>query len=67
MESIIGGNAGKIWQSLKDKGAQSASALGRATGLKASELDRGIGWLAREGKLTFTTDEKGTIKIGLKS
>ena len=66
MDSIIGANAGKIWKVLKDKGAHSASALGRASGLKASELDRAIGWLAREGKLSFATDEKGTVKIGLK-
>ncbi|MCW8129175.1 MAG: winged helix-turn-helix domain-containing protein [Planctomycetota bacterium] len=66
MEEIIGGNAGKIWSVLSKQGPLSASALGRATSLKASELDRAIGWLAREGKLTFSPDAKGTIKIGLK-
>lgn len=66
MESVIGGNAGKLWQALTKHGPLSASALGRATALKASELDRALGWLAREGKLTFTIDAKGTVKIGLK-
>jgi len=65
MEALIGENAGKVWRSLKEKGPQSATALAKSTRLKISELDRALGWLAREGKLTFTTDNKGTIKIGL--
>lgn len=66
MDAVIGENAGKVWQLLHVKGAQTASAIARALNLKSADVDRGIGWLAREGKLNFETDAKGIVKISLK-
>lgn len=52
MEAEIGFAAGKIWQTLNSKGPMAKSAIAKATGLSADVVDQGIGWLAREGKLT---------------
>ena len=57
---LIGANAGKIWNALQN-GALSSKALKKATKLKEAELNLALGWLAREGKLTFTGIEDETI------
>jgi len=57
---LIGSNAGKIWNALQN-GALSGKALKKATKLKESDLNLGLGWLAREGKLTFTEIQDETI------
>ena len=57
---LIGANAGKIWNALQ-AGALSSKALKKATKLKEAELNLALGWLAREGKLTFTGIEDETI------
>jgi hypothetical protein len=54
MEAAIGFAAGKIWQTLNAKGPMAKSAVAKATGLSVDSVDQGIGWLAREGKLTTT-------------
>jgi hypothetical protein len=66
VDSVIGENAGRIWQLLKEKGPQSPSALTKSLNLKSADVDRSIGWLAREGKLSFEADAKGNVKISLK-
>lgn len=50
----IGESAGLVWDALSTKGEMSTKALGKATKLKAAELNQALGWLAREGKLSFT-------------
>ena len=57
---MIGAHAGKIWNALQN-GALSSKALKKATKLKEAELNLALGWLAREGKLTFTDMEEETI------
>ena len=57
---LIGANAGKIWNALQN-GALSSKALKKATKLKEAEQNLALGWLAREGKLTFTELEDETI------
>lgn len=57
---LIGANAGKIWNALQN-GALSAKALKKATKFKEAELNLALGWLAREGKLTFTEIGDETI------
>ncbi len=52
----IGLAAGKIWQYLDEAGEASPSRLASATGLSAKEVQRAVGWLAREGKLLIETD-----------
>ena len=66
MDENIGGNAGKLWQVLHSKGPQTPTALAKTLSLKAPEVDRAIGWLAREGKLQFEQAKTGGVKISLK-
>ena len=60
MITKIGENAGAIWGALSN-GALGLKALKKATKLKNEELYLALGWLAREGKLTFTVEEADTI------
>lgn len=57
MITTIGQNAGLIWGALQN-GALELKALKKATKLKNEELYLALGWLAREGKVAFTTNEK---------
>ena len=52
----IGENAGLIWAALEN-GALALKALKKATKLKNEDLYLALGWLAREGKLTFAEGE----------
>ena len=60
MITKIGENAGLVWGALQN-GAQGLKALKKATKLKNDDLFLALGWLAREGKLTFTVEEADTI------
>ena len=57
----IGTNAGKVYEYLRGKGPVSVGNIVKGTGLKQSEADRAIGWLAREGKLRLEKDKKGEL------
>ena len=59
MIAKIGANAGLVWGALQN-GALDLKALKKATKLKNEELYLALGWLAREGKLTFTEGEADT-------
>ncbi len=65
MQESIGSNAGKLWNLLKHEGGKSPYAIGKTLGLKTPDVDRAIGWLAREGKLQFETDARGATRISL--
>ena len=58
----IGENAGLIWNALQ-AGALTLKALKKATKLKNDELYLALGWLAREGKVSFTEGEDLTITL----
>jgi hypothetical protein len=58
----IGENAGLIWNALQS-GALTMKALKKATKLKNDELYLALGWLAREGKVSFTEGEDLTITL----
>jgi len=60
MITKIGENAGLVWGALQN-GAQGVKAIKKATKLKNEDLYLALGWLAREGKLTFTVAEADTI------
>jgi predicted ArsR family transcriptional regulator len=47
----IGAAAGKIWSFLAESGPASATKLADGVGLDRTEVQRAIGWLAREGKV----------------
>jgi len=56
MIATIGENAGRVWGALQN-GALGLKALKKATKLKNEELYLALGWLAREGKVTFAEGE----------
>lgn len=53
MSNIIGINAGTIWQYLDKHGPTTVAKLIRETGVDEKTIQRGIGWLAQEGKVTL--------------
>jgi winged helix-turn-helix protein DUF2582 len=53
--SEIGAAAGSVWQYLNDNGAASGATIAEATGLGKNELQRALGWLAREDNLAIET------------
>lgn len=61
----IGANAGRVWRLLEDHGAATRGALSRELELKPAEIERAIGWLAREDKLYFSEDRRGVTRISL--
>ncbi len=60
----IGINAGKIWKKLdKDQRDTRIEKLKRECKLSAIEFGSAIGWLAREDKITFVSNEKATYVL----
>jgi len=66
MEAAIGEQAGRLWHYLSKKKQQTPAAAAKALNMKSAEVDRAIGWLAREGKLVFQKDARGTMRMSLK-
>lgn len=60
LTATIGENAGKIWDALQG-GALTTKAIKKATKLKDADLNLALGWLAREGKISFTINEAETV------
>jgi len=56
MSEIIGNAAGKIWEYLDENGATSVSKVTKETGIGKNDVQRAIGWLAKEGKLNFVME-----------
>ncbi len=50
---VIGEAAGAIWEYLEQNGEASVSKVAKETGLGKTEVQRAIGWLAKEDKLAF--------------
>ncbi len=53
--TTIGTAAGKIWEYLNKNGQSSVSKITKETGLNRNDVQRAIGWLAKEDKLSFET------------
>lgn len=51
LNEAVGSAAGKIWSFLSENGQASATKIAEGTGLDKNDVQRAIGWLAREGKL----------------
>ncbi len=51
MSCIIGEAAGVLWTFLEKNGPSSPSKIERETGLSKTDLQRAIGWLAKEDKI----------------
>ncbi len=52
----IGNNAGLVWAALEN-GELNVKALKKATKLTEKDLNLALGWLAREGKVSFKAEE----------
>lgn len=55
----IGEAAGVAWRALEKKGPMSLGKLREECGLSAARANQALGWLAREDKIAFETDERG--------
>ncbi|HEY8160359.1 MAG TPA: winged helix-turn-helix domain-containing protein [Methylobacter sp.] len=53
MSDIIGTSAGTIWEYLDKHGPTTVAKLIRETEVDEKTIQRGIGWLAQEGKVTI--------------
>lgn len=60
MEDKIGELAGYVWRFLEDEGESSFSAIADAVDAPRSKVSMAIGWLAREGKLEFNDEGRGS-------
>lgn len=56
----IGINAGLIWNALA-KGELNTKAIKKTTKLAEKELTMALGWLAREGKVSFSEQESELV------
>ncbi|MBX3439442.1 MAG: winged helix-turn-helix domain-containing protein, partial [Planctomycetaceae bacterium] len=54
----IGNVAGQIWNYLNDQGAVTMTQLTRDVDAPRDAVMQGVGWLAREGKVTITKDAR---------
>ena len=61
MSDSIGNIAGKIWEYLNENGATSVSKVTKETELSKNEVQRAIGWLAKEDKLIFTMEGRSEL------
>lgn len=64
MQNIIGSVSGQVYRFLEENGKKSVTKIVDNIDQPRSSVYMGIGWLAKEGKLKFDTEGKGT-KIGL--
>lgn len=61
MMEEIGETAGAIWKTLSEKGEMPVTRLRNSSGLGPTLFLLGLGWLAREGKIAFRSEENKTI------
>jgi predicted HTH transcriptional regulator len=65
MSNTIGDAAGKIWHYLAENGPASVSKIEKETEIARNDVQRAIGWLAKEDKLVI--EAKGRVEtISLK-
>ena len=65
MQAEIDSAAGTIWRYLNEHGEITLSKLKQGTKLSDQFLFTGIGWLAREEKLAFTTQGR-SVRVCLR-
>lgn len=64
MSEVIGEAAGKVWTFLNENGPSSPSKIEKETGVSKNDLQRAIGWLAKEDKLLIETNGRAeTISL----
>ena len=60
----IGEDAGIVWRALEGKGSMNTEELQEVTNLDTIAVCAAIGWLAREGEISFTK-ENGVTTVRL--
>lgn len=64
MKHTIGELAGKVYSFLEKEGKSSVSEIGKKVSGSRSKVNMAIGWLAKEDKLEFIDEGRGTgIKL----
>ena len=63
--SLIGANAGSVWNALHAHGEMDLTKLKKETKLNDTEVIASIGWLAREGKVQSESTKKGRKTVVL--
>ncbi len=66
MEAEIGNAAGIIWHYLDQHGSSGLTAIKKHVNLPEPLVLMALGWLAREGKVTFTRDGR-TLLVTLRT
>jgi predicted RNA-binding protein (virulence factor B family) len=61
MSTTIGESAGKLWAFLEANGAASPSKIEKEAGLAKAELQRAIGWLAKEDKILIEVNGRSEV------
>lgn len=61
MTEAIGNAAGLVWKHLNENGDSSISKVAKETGIHKNDIQRAIGWLAREEKITI--EKKGRSEV----
>jgi hypothetical protein len=61
MSESIGNVAGQVWQYLNKNGAQTVAKIAKESDIEMKQLQRAIGWLAKEDKVTITS--KGRTEV----
>ncbi|MFH1069718.1 MAG: winged helix-turn-helix domain-containing protein [Candidatus Glassbacteria bacterium] len=61
MKVQIGHVAGDVWKVLKQRGEVNVEQLPKLLKMKASLVYQGLGWLAREDKVSFRTQGEKTL------
>ncbi len=61
MQERIGDVAGEVWRFLEKNGESSLSAIGDSLDAPRSKVHMAVGWLAREDKLSFRENGRGTL------
>ncbi|MGD9855286.1 MAG: winged helix-turn-helix domain-containing protein [Planctomycetaceae bacterium] len=56
--NAIGSVAGRIWNYLNDRGAVTMTQLTREVDAPRDTVMQGIGWLAREGKISISKNAR---------
>ena len=61
LKNVIEENAGQIWQQLNEKGEMKLTELLKISKIEETEFNRSLGWLARENKVGFYSDDENEI------
>ncbi len=62
-KDLIGIWSGIIWRTLNERGKLSVQELKQATGLEFEAIYAAVGWLAREGNVSFDDNKELSLYI----